>query len=277
MEALLQHLYKSSHAERLEGGDINQVFKVEHPNGISVLKINAKDDFPFMFEKEANGLNLLNSTFTTPKVLSIGSFNNWQYLELEYLTESTKNKHFSQQFAEKLVKTHQNTQKKFGFEENNFIGSLVQSNLEKSTWKEFLIEQRLQPMLEMAVNAGEVNYVEGKIIEKFYARIDDLFPIENPALLHGDLWNGNVLSTSEGPVLIDPAVYFGHREMDLAMMKLFGGFDKQLFEIYYDLYPLEKNWQSRIEYHQLYPLLVHLNLFGRSYWEKVNDILKQFT
>jgi fructosamine-3-kinase len=278
VEELFKYLYESPITEKVAGGDINEVFKVTSvESGSIILKVNNRDDFPEMFTKEKLGLDRLGEAFKTPRVLRTGDFENWQYLELEYFQEIPKNDSFWLSFAEKLNKTHQITQKEFGFSGSNFIGSLVQKNDLKADWNTFLVECRLNPMIEMAVNAGEVNFVEAKIIEKFYARVNDIFPKEKPALLHGDLWSGNFLSTNEGPVLIDPAVYYGHREMDLAMMKLFGGFDSEVFELYNEINPLEKDWNKRVEYHQLYPLLVHLNLFGRSYWEQVSNILSKFS
>jgi protein-ribulosamine 3-kinase len=276
VEELFKYLFENPTIEKLAGGDINDVFKITDQNKVSVIKVNSKEDFPLMFEKEKKGLELLKPTFKTPEIYRTGDFEKWQFLEMEYFQESTNKDNIWIEFAEKLSKTHQNTSKSFGFEESNFIGSLVQINDKKDNWADFLIESRLNPMIEMAVNAGEVNFVEAKIIDKFYARIKEIYPDEKPALLHGDLWSGNFLSTHEGPVLIDPAVYYGHREMDLGMMYLFGGFDQELFDVYNELHPLEKDWKTRIEYNQLYPLLVHVNLFGRSYWEKVLTILKQF-
>ena len=276
MTSLFKYLYEDPKIEILAGGDINDVFKIVDQNKEVVLKVNSKADFPLMFEKEKLGLESLRANFKTPQVHRVGIFENYQYLELEYFQECAKKGVFWQDFAQKLSKTHQNTQNYFGFDQDNFIGSLVQKNDHKDNWLDFLIECRLNPMIEMAVNSGEVNYVEAKIIESFYARINEIYPDEKPALLHGDLWGGNYLATTEGAVLIDPAVYYGHREMDIGMMHLFGGFDNQLFELYNEMHPLDKDWQSRIKYNQLYPLLVHVNLFGRSYWEQVHSILKEF-
>jgi len=276
VQELFKYLYENPEIEKLAGGDINDVFKVVDRDKEFTLKVNSKADFPLMFEKEKVGLELLNSTFATPEVYRVGEYENHQFLELQYLPKSAKNESFWSDFADKLAKTHKKSEITFGFHENNFIGSLVQINDQKATWSDFLIECRLNPMIEMAVNAGEVNYVEAKIIEKFYSRVNEIYPKEMPALLHGDLWGGNYLSAQEGPVLIDPAVYYGHREMDLGMMHLFGGFDSELFEVYHEIYPLEKDWKSRIQCNQLYPLLVHVNLFGRSYWEQVHNILQKF-
>lgn len=277
MHPVLSDIFPNHNFEKLSGGDINEVFRLDDNKETSVIKLNSKEDFPEMFTKEAAGLKVLSDTFLTPKVLQVGEHDKWQFLQIEYFKESAKNDSFWRIFGLNLAKTHQKTQKMYGFSESNFIGSLVQNNTLSSSWEAFLIEQRLSPMIEMAVNSGEVNYVEAKIIENFYKRINEIYPTENPALLHGDLWSGNYISSSQGPVLIDPAVYFGHREMDIGMMHLFGGFDANLFNSYNEIYPLEKDWKSRISVNQLYPLLVHVNLFGRSYWNQVSHILKPFS
>jgi fructosamine-3-kinase len=107
--------------------------------------------------------------------------------------------------------------------------------------------------------------------------LQDIFPTEKPSLLHGDLWNGNVLVAEDGMgCLIDPAVYYGHREMYLSMTNLFGGFDRQFYDSYNDQFPLEKNFESRIDIYNLYPLLVHVNLFGGGYVGQVQSILSKF-
>ncbi len=112
---------------------------------------------------------------------------------------------------------------------------------------------------------------------RLYVQLDNLIPHEVPALIHGDLWSGNYLVDEVGnPVLIDPAVYYGHREMDLGMMHLFGGFASDMFDAYHREFPLEKGWQERIPIHQLYPLLVHVNLFGRGYVGQVESALRPF-
>ena len=111
--------------------------------------------------------------------------------------------------------------------------------------------------------------------EKLYPKISNLFPQEKPSLLHGDLWSGNyIISHSSTPFLIDPAVYYGHREVDIAMTLLFGGFNKQLYESYEAYYPLERGWQQRVDIANIYPLMVHVNLFGASYAQRVKSVIK---
>ena len=265
--------------DRLSGGDINEVFAVKHAAGECVVKMNDASRFPQMLELEAMGLRTLASANTVkiPTVLGNGILDDKQYLLLEKIETGNASPNTWKILGAQLAKLHQHTQKQFGFDSHNYIGSLIQQNQGCNSWTEFLITQRLQPMLEMAINQGDVNYVEAKIFDGFFKRINELFPLEKPALLHGDLWSGNCLiDASQSPVLIDPAVYYGHREMDIAMMHLFGGFSPTTVQHYNEIYPLEKGWEKRLELHQLYPLLVHVNLFGRSYWERVRRIVEPF-
>jgi fructosamine-3-kinase len=259
--------------QKLAGGDINYVFRYQD----EVFKINLKEDFPEMFEAEAKGLKLLSKACLVPDVIEVAHFKNLQILQLKHVSSGSKSSNFWLNFGRDLAELHQLTDAVFGLDSNNYIGSLRQRNNTHDNWVDFLIEERLQPMLEMAVNSGEVNYIEAKLAEDFYHRIEEIYPEEKPTLIHGDLWGGNfICSEKEQACLIDPAVYYGHREMDIGMMHLFGGFDPILFEEYNTIFPLESKWKSRIAINQLYPLLVHLNLFGRGYWKQIKDILEPF-
>lgn len=268
-----------SKISKLSGGDINDVYEVIVPRGEYVVKVNDDEKFPGMLAYEGIGLATLamSMSVATPEVFECGAIDGKQFLVLEKIwTLDSVDKTWIQ-FGRDLAKMHQSTSQHFGFESDNYIGSLVQKNDQKKTWTDFLITQRLQPMIELAVNQGDVNYVEGKIFDSLFAKLDELIPQEKPALLHGDLWSGNFLvGPAEEAVLIDPAVYYGHREMDLAMMQLFGGFSPKLFDTYHEIYPFENGWKDRIELNQLYPLLVHVNLFGRSYWNKVDQICRKY-
>ncbi|MBN4073018.1 fructosamine kinase family protein, partial [Crocinitomix catalasitica] len=176
-----------------------------------------------------------------------------------------------------LAKLHQCTANDFGLDHTNFIGSLQQQNERKTTWTDFLLTQRFEPMLKMAMDSGHISSSELAQFSKFERHAVDIWPEEPPALLHGDLWSGNYLpAENDEPCIIDPAVYYGHREIDIGMMHLFGGFSNELFEAYNEVFPMEKNWQDRIPYNQLYPLLVHVNLFGRSYWSGVSRTISAF-
>jgi len=113
--------------------------------------------------------------------------------------------------------------------------------------------------------------------EKLCEKLNEVLPLEPPALLHGDLWSGNFMVTANGyAAIFDPAVYYGHREMDIGMTKLFGGFDQPFYDAYEEVYPLEKGWKQRLQLAQLYPILVHAILFGGHYIDKAKTILKYY-
>lgn len=281
MHDFFQRLFSEepSQVSKLTGGDINDVYEVIVPRGEYVVKVNDDEKFPGMLAYEAIGLATLamSMSVATPEVFECGAIDGKQFLVLEKIWTLDSVDKTWVQFGRDLAKMHRTSSENFGFESDNYIGSLVQKNELKKTWIEFLITQRLQPMLELAVNQGDVNYVESKIFDSLFVKLDELIPREKPSLLHGDLWSGNFLvGPAEEAVLIDPAVYYGHREMDLAMMHLFGGFSPKVFDAYHEMYPLENGWRKRIELNQLYPLLVHVNLFGRSYWDRVKKIVEGY-
>jgi fructosamine-3-kinase len=165
----------------------------------------------------------------------------------------------------------------FGLEQNNFIGSLPQSNQPQNSWAAFYASERLQPLLKKCMDRGLLSNGMMKYSEHLMAKLPDIFPEEKPALLHGDLWGGNYLPGPGGvPYVFDPAVYYGNREMDLAMTRLFGGFDRKFYWHYEEYFPLAPGWQERISVCQLYPLLVHALLFGGGYVQQVRNTLSVY-
>jgi fructosamine-3-kinase len=157
------------------------------------------------------------------------------------------------------------------------MGSLPQSNEESDSWSSFFIKRRLQPQVQPAQNAGLLDSKSVKAFELLYKNLQDLLPEQEPALLHGDLWSGNLITNSDGgPCLIDPAVYYGNREVDLAMTRLFGGFSQEFYDAYHEAFPLPPNDFDRVDLYNLYPLLVHLNLFGSSYLPGIKATLRRF-
>lgn len=281
MEKLIEHIFSEipSKISRLPGGDINDVYEVAIKQTGYIIKINDEQKFPGMLRLEALGLENLAASkcIKTPSVIKNGCADGKQYLVLEKIHQNVANEKTWEYLGHQLAKLHQCSSESFGFLHDNYIGSLIQKNTLQKNWVEFLISCRLQPMIELAVNQGDVNFVEAKIFDSLYKQLDSLIPKEQPTLLHGDLWSGNFLvDLNEEPVLIDPVVYYGHREMDLAMMHLFGGFSPLVFDIYNETFPLQKDWRKRIELNQLYPLLVHVNLFGRSYWGRVAKIVSKY-
>jgi len=169
------------------------------------------------------------------------------------------------------------TNTNFGLDYNNYIGSLHQQNNLHPTWVDFFINERLQPQIKLARDNNEIDSTTILKFENLYKKLDEVFPKEKPALLHGDLWSGNFMSDEKGEsVIMDPTVYYGHREMDIAMAKLFGGFDAEFYSSYNEHYPLENGWEQRINVCNLYPLMVHVNLFGGGYLGQVKSILSKF-
>lgn len=260
----------------LAGGDINQVFLLETPMRKLVLKLNSISDFPKMFEAEAIGLQELEKAniFRVPNVIQNGHYENSAFLLLEYIQSGKPVKNFWTIFGTQLALLHQNSTPFFGFESDNYIGNLPQYNTNCDSAVDFYITQRLHPQFTLASQKG----FSFRNLDVFYNNIEKEIPKEGSSLIHGDLWNGNYIVDSDGnPCLIDPAVAYAPREMDIAMMYLFGGFDLQLFQTYNDIFPLQPNWKKRIPLWQLYYLLVHLNIFGSSYYDRVQQILKVYT
>jgi protein-ribulosamine 3-kinase len=269
-----------AHVISLQGGSINQVYLVSHPGGKEVVKYNRSNNLPGLFEAEKNGLNALsaNSFFVIPKVNAVYSFERVHLLSIEYIENSGfADVHFWEEFGKKLANMHRKTDTYFGYECDNYFAAILQDNQPSPDWVDFLILRRLEPLVRLNVDEGRISKLTIRSIENLYKKLDSIFPKEAPAFLHGDLWSGNFLKTkSSGPALIDPAVYYGHREMDLAMTLLFGGFDPAFYRSYEEHFPLEKGWKQRVSIAQLYPLLFHSYQFGGNYIKEVKDIVSVF-
>ncbi len=261
------------------GGCINQTFKVISSAGNFFVKLNSAARFPGMFQCEADALRLLAATATlrVPEVLAKGQCGDTAFILLELINPARPGVNFWENFGSRLAALHQTSAAKFGFEHDNYIGSLSQSNKFHSTWAEFFIAERLEPMITLARRKRLMPADTEKQFTRFYKHLPSVFPPEKPSLIHGDLWSGNYMADENGePCAIDPAIYFGCREMDIAMSKLFGGFDQGFYIAYDQVLPLEKGWRERIDLCNLYPLLVHLNLFGSSYLSEIRRIVSAF-
>ena len=271
----ITHNINISGIRPLYGGDINSVFMLNCQEGNFVVKINDAWRLPKMFEAESKGLQLLrqSNSFRIPQTFAHGNIDSFSFLLLEYIPAGASNDKPWEAFSSNLVKLHKTSNPYFGLDHNNYIGSLHQSNANLSSASEFYITQRLEPQFKLASENG-FNF---KDLNIFYKNLSNEIPVEPPSLIHGDLWNGNhLISSKNEAVLIDPAVAFAPREMDLAMMQLFGGFPGSIFDHYEDLFPLTGNWKIRIPIWQLYYLLVHLNLFGSGYFPQVNSIVIKY-
>jgi fructosamine-3-kinase len=264
--------------EPVPGGDINRAYCLHGPNAKYFLKVNDAKQYPAMFDKEMNGLYALlqNSTLKVPEVIKSGNTEKEQYLLLEWIEKGSLKKDCWLNFGARLAMLHQKQQPFFGWMEDNFIGSLVQHNQQQSEWHLFYAECRIMPLVKNLFNEGSFSKQDLVSAELFCKRIENLFPREPPALLHGDLWSGNYMITTTGyAAIFDPAVYYGHREMDIGMTCLFGGFHRQFYDAYNEVFPLEKNWRQRLPLAQLYPLLVHAVLFGGDYVGSAREIMKR--
>lgn len=265
----------ASHSQ--SGGDINQATILNFENGYSCfLKWN--DSAPAsMFETEAKGLELLsnaNTELIIPEVILIGK----DFLLLSLIESCSANSASDFNFGVQLAKLHRNSSDNFGLGHDNFIGKLPQRNHTHKNWTDFFIQERIEPQIKLGVDSGKLSNSLAAKVENLISVVDHLFPDEPPALLHGDLWSGNYMYTTNGIASIyDPAVYYGHREMDLAMTRLFGGFSKDFYEGYNSEYPLEDGFEERIQLCNLYPILVHANLFGGGYVGRALEILAQFS
>ena len=262
----------------LSEGSINKVYKCATEQGQFVIKLNDAGKYPLMFEKEEKGLDLLNSSnFRIPATLKTGTDQNISYLILEYI-DNKGNTINEIKLGTQLAEMHLITSDSFGLDHDNYIGSIPQINNKESDWTTFYQSMRLEPLIRKGFDSGMLEIKVLRLFEKVYKELDRLIPIEPASLLHGDLWQGNIIcDENSSPVLIDPAVYYGHREIDLAMLQLFGNISDDTLEAYTNIYPLDKHWHKRIDLHQLYPLLVHLILFGGSYYKTVLETLKKYT
>ena len=269
--------YKPQVLKRLNGGDINQVYHCITQKNQFVVKVNYSEKYPNMFEKEKKGLELLNkSSFIIPKVFTSGSLKQLDYLILEYIKPS---KSINWEiFGKNLASLHQITSQEFGLDYDNYIGSIEQINSCDKNWFDFYANKRLILITKLARNKNLLTKKDCNDIERLCNSLKDIIPNSIPSLIHGDLWHGNIISAENGvPVLIDPAVYYGHPEIDWAMLDLFGNFPKISFDIYNEINPLEIGFQNRKYIYQLYPLLVHLVLFGSGYYSAVIRIVKKYS
>lgn len=260
----------------LDGGSINSVWLVESNEGPVVMKCNDAARYPRMLETEARGLQLLQTCIAlhVPGVYGHTVVGDSQVLLLDYLPEAPRQHDYFEVLGRGLASLHRLTENTFGLEYNNWMGALPQSNTRHTNLYDFMREERLLPQYRKARKAGYFGKSDDAAFDRLCQNLEQRLPAEPPALIHGDLWKGNVTTGPDGQAwLIDPAVAYSHREADLAMTQMFGGFDDAFYAAYHEAYPLQKDWEDRIQLLNLYPLLIHVNLFGSSYVAEVKEIL----
>ena len=287
---MLSPLLKQSIQQRLEasnleffivsGGSINKTFRIETGDRKQhFFKCNSATKFPHLFANEVAGLKLIaaQNVIQLPAVIDVFEVENHQILLLEWIEEGNRTPAFWKTFGEQLSALHFCTSDCFGLPTNNYMGAVPQVNTQAADWASFFQNHRLAPLAEKCYKQGRLQPMHLEGFEKLYTRLDDIFEPSTPSLLHGDLWSANFMcSRASEPVLIDPAVYYGHRSMDLAMTTLFGGFDTSFYKAYEYHFPFPPNYQEQWEVCNLYPLLVHLHLFGTSYLPQIQTTLSRF-
>ena len=273
-------------ASRVTGGDLNDAWRVEFDDGLTAFVKTASDAQPGSYAAEANGLRWLAEpgALRVPEVVTVvdpepgadddesgRQADGPRLLALEWIDEGRLDATGQEQLGRGLAEMHAAGAESFGGKSPLRLGPLKIPNEPAGSWTEFYSERRLRPLAEQAESRNSLPDGCRQQIENVCERLGDLAgPEEPPARLHGDLWSGNVMADGDGrPTLIDPAAYGGHREVDLAMLQLFGGPSERCFAAYHETNPLADGHEERVQLWQLFPLLVHAVLFGGGYGSSV--------
>ncbi|WP_183094848.1 fructosamine kinase family protein [Nocardioides stalactiti] len=259
------------------GGDVSSAVKLRLSSGRTAFLKSLTQAPPAFFEREAAGLAWLAEVedgVATPEVLAVDA----DCLILAWVETSKPHQDSAAAFGRALARTHLSGAAGFGAEADGYIGRLPLGNQPLPTWGEFYVERRITPYLRVARDKGLIAAADADLVERAAARVGEIVPDEPPSRLHGDLWNGNVLWGQEDRVVvIDPAAYGGHREVDLAMLTLFGLPQlPHVMAAYDEVAPLGDDWQDRLGIHQLFPLLVHACLFGGGYGARAAKIASRY-
>jgi protein-ribulosamine 3-kinase len=254
------------------GGDISAAWRV----GDAFIKTGNSDALD-MLEAEAEGLRELAAAnaIRVPHVFACGVTGNDAYLAIEWIGFDRPTREAERRCGEQLAALHRNTKDRFGWHRGNTIGLTPQHNDWCDNWVEFFRQHRLEYQLQLAERngfGGELQAIGVRLCENFDTLFRDYTPL--PSLVHGDLWGGNWGATNGQPVIFDPAVYYGDRESDIAMTRLFGGFGPGFYSAYQENWPMEPGHEDRLKLYQLYHVLNHLNLFGGAYLDRAIQLIR---
>jgi protein-ribulosamine 3-kinase len=264
--------------ESVSGGDINAAWRIEGGGRAFFVKVNAPERLP-MFEAEAAGLAEIarSGTIRVPQPVCSGAGSDASWLVLEYIGLNRAGGRCMRELGHRLALLHKVTNERFGWSRDNTIGATPQVNTPGGDWIAFWREHRLRFQLDLAARngyRGRLQQQGARLLETLPAFFSGYAPI--PSLLHGDLWGGNAGCDSEsGPVIYDPAVYYGDREADIAMTELFGGFGSEFYSGYREAFPLEAGYVTRKHLYNLYHVLNHLNLFGGGYGAQAERMIER--
>ena len=265
--------------EPVGGGDLGTSYCARQADGSKLFVKHYEEGAPDIAAAEARGLTWLSEAQTLAVARVVAVESQGAILILEWIESGPPTADAFERFGRKLSALHAAGSSSFGNSADNYLGPVRQNNAPVDDWPSFYGERRIRPLLRLAqdqrlIPSRLANRLEG-LIEKLPDRCG---PPEVPARLHGDLWRGNLMMNGDSqPVLIDPAAYGGHREVDLAMMRLFGGFPERTFEAYAECSPLSPGSAERVPLYQIYPLLVHVLLFGRSYLASLTEAVDEVT
>jgi len=273
----------SYHSKRINqffpvgGGSINDAYRYTVGNEEYFIKFN--NEVKGIIEKEVDGLNAIAklNCIATPEVIAFEEIDDYEVLVLPFIKGGLKTEKAWGNFGEQLAGMHQEPAPYYGWHQDNFIGSLHQSNDITNNFIEFFIHQRLKPQIDLALKNQYFSSQEVDQFEKLFQKLNEIVPQNEPSLVHGDLWSGNfMIGEKDTPYLIDPSINYNFRETDIAFTHLFGGFDSMFYDAYDHHFPLDSGFQERISLYNIYPLLVHLNLFGSGYYGSVMSNLTQY-
>jgi fructosamine-3-kinase len=265
-------------AVTVAGGSIHQALRYRTHDGSVFLK-TGPTSVASMFAAEAAGLNAIAATHSirVPAVLALGEIRDRAFLCLEWLDLIAPTRDTATKLGEQLAALHRCQANEHGWTHDNFIGRTTQHNRRDRKWPSFFREQRLLPQLELA----QVNRADGHMLDRgrvLAESLDAFFTTHepSPSLLHGDLWGGNWGPTRAGePAIFDPAAYYGDRETDIAMTRLFGGFESTFYDAYEAAWPLDVGAKQRTALYNLYHVLNHFNLFGGGYLVQARSMIER--
>ncbi|MDP3928605.1 MAG: fructosamine kinase family protein [Bacteroidota bacterium] len=268
LEKVLGNTFQMYSFHALGGGEYNQQYKILSEQGLFFVKVQEAGKYGKVFEKEMLGILAIQKTNTLSVVKPIGtsSSDGFEFLISEFVESSPKLANFWSIFGSNLAKMHRVDNRYFGFNEDNYLEYTPQTNHRLANWSQFYLKYRLFPHIRLA---AEKSFLDDAMLLKFekYCQMAELiFPDEPPALIHGNLTEQNVMADAEGmPIVCNPSVYYGHREMDLAKSKHIGSFPAEFYEAYEKEYPLQKDWELRLDFYKMYYDLVNLNTYGSPY------------
>ncbi len=255
------------------GGCIAEAWRLDCSDGQQFFVKSQHDAAADQFAAEAAGLvELARGGLRVPRVIAHGP----AYLLLDWIDVGRPAPGAWQALGRELAQLHGRRAPHFGFLMDSFCGATRQPNPREDDGFHFFAEHRLRFQIRLAVDAGRLDASEAARVDTLCRQLPDRIPSQDPALLHGDLWSGNVLfAAGDGPVLVDPACYWGWPEADIAMSRLFGGFDEDFYGAWAETYGPEPGWERRLDVYNLYHLLNHLNLFGGHYRQSVRHALER--